>query len=106
MNGHVAGVLFPTASPVVMSVARTFWEKATAAHVYCAQGRIRSERYARHRHDLAAISRSGAAREALAADYASMLVDRLMVGNALPFDELMQACAEITAHVNAIAGRQ
>jgi hypothetical protein len=41
-----------------MSVARTFWEKATAAHVYCAQGRIRSERYARHWHDLAAIARS------------------------------------------------
>ena len=41
-----------------MSVARTFWEKATAAHVYCAQGRIRGERYARHWHGLAAIARS------------------------------------------------
>ncbi|WP_082519631.1 nucleotidyl transferase AbiEii/AbiGii toxin family protein [Variovorax sp. Root411] len=41
-----------------MNVARTFWEKATAAHVYCAQGRIRGERYARHWHDLAAIMRS------------------------------------------------
>ena len=41
-----------------MSVARTFWEKATAAHVYCTQGRIRGERYARHWHDLAAIARS------------------------------------------------
>ncbi|HRP97483.1 MAG TPA: nucleotidyl transferase AbiEii/AbiGii toxin family protein [Rhodocyclaceae bacterium] len=58
MEGHVEGVSFPTARPVVMSVARTFWEKATAAHVYCAQGRIRSERYARHWHDLAAIVRS------------------------------------------------
>lgn len=58
MEGHVAGVLFPVASPQVMSVARTFWEKATAAHVYCAQARIRSERYARHWHDLAAIGRS------------------------------------------------
>jgi hypothetical protein len=44
MDGHVEGVSFPIASPLVMSVARTFWEKATAAHVYCAQGRIRSER--------------------------------------------------------------
>lgn len=51
-------LLFPTASPLVMSIARTFWEKATAAHVYCAQGRIRSERYARHWHDLAAIAQS------------------------------------------------
>jgi hypothetical protein len=51
-------VSFPTASPLVMDVARTFWEKATAAHVFCAQGRVRSERYARHWHDLAAIARS------------------------------------------------
>ncbi len=58
MDGHVAQVSFPTASPLVMSVARTFWEKATAAHVYCAQGRMRGERYARHWHDLAAIARS------------------------------------------------
>ena len=154
MDGHVEGVLFPTASPVVMSVARTFWEKATAAHVYCAQGRIRSERYARHWHDLAAIGRSAyftsaagdrevakavaehksyffvekdfagvvidyfpavsgglqivplrAAREALKADYANMLADQLMVGNALPFDELMQACAEVAVRANAATGR-
>ena len=58
MEGHVEDVSFPTARPVVMSVARTFWEKATAAHVYCAQGRLRGERYARHWHDLAAIVRS------------------------------------------------
>ena len=55
---QLADVSFPSASPVVMSFARTFWEKATAAHVFCAQGRIRSERYARHWHDLAAIARS------------------------------------------------
>lgn len=65
MEGHVEDVSFPTASPVVMSVARTFWEKATAAHVYCAQGRIRGERYARHWHDLAAIARSRYGDEAI-----------------------------------------
>jgi hypothetical protein len=58
IEGQVEGVSFPVASPMVMSVTRTFWEKATAAHVYCAQGRIRGERYARHWHDLAAIMRS------------------------------------------------
>jgi hypothetical protein len=58
MEGHVPGVSFPSATPVVMNLARTFWEKATAAHVYCAQGRVRGERYARHWHDLAAIARS------------------------------------------------
>lgn len=58
MDGHIPDVSFPKAQPLVMSVARTFWEKATATHVYCAQGRIRGERYARHWHDLMAISRS------------------------------------------------
>ena len=152
MDGHVEGISFPTASPLVMSVARTFWEKATAAHVYCAQGRIRSERYARHWHDLAAIARSsyfadavsdravatavaqhksfffvekdtdgrvidytlaaaghlkivpeGEAREALALDYANMLADAVMVGDALPFDQLMQVCGDVETRVNQAA---
>jgi len=152
IDGHVDGVTFPTAFPVVISVARTFWEKATATHVYCAQGRIRGERYARHWHDLAAIMRSshfeaavkdrevaravaehksyffpekdaagntvdyfaavagtlhvvpeGAAREALAADYANMLEDQVMVGDALPFEDLMLACEEVAARANSAA---
>lgn len=37
---HVAGVSFPTAEPRVMTAERTFWEKATAAHVFCKQGRL------------------------------------------------------------------
>ena len=45
----------------------------------------------------------GAAREALAADYATMLEDEVMVGDALPFDELMQACAQVQARANAAA---
>ncbi|WP_162245725.1 hypothetical protein [Variovorax sp. Root411] len=45
----------------------------------------------------------GAAREALATDYAKMLEDEVMVGNALPFDELMRSCAEVAAHANAAA---
>lgn len=49
---------FPAASPQVMAIARTFWEKATAAHVYCAQNRLRGDRFARHWHDLAAIAHS------------------------------------------------
>jgi len=148
----LAEVSFPTASPQVMSLARTFWEKATAAHVFCAQGRIRSERYARHWHDLAAIARSphfaaviadravatavarhkswffvekdangqvidyaaattgrlnivpeGQAKAALAKDYAAMLADEVMVGDALSFDELLQACADLQAQVNRAA---
>lgn len=54
----IAGVQFPTARPIVMSAERTFWEKATAIHVYCLQGRLRGERYSRHWYDLVALSRS------------------------------------------------
>jgi hypothetical protein len=42
---------FPTAKPKVMLPKRTFWEKATAVHVLCAQG-IEGDRIARHWHDL------------------------------------------------------
>lgn len=152
MDGHIPNISFPTASPLVMSVARTFWEKATAAHVYCAQGRIRSERYARHWHDLAALGRSqyfadviadravaasvaqhksfffvekdsagsvidyqpavrgrlnivpaGDARTALADDYANMCADQVMLGEALSFDQLMQACSEVETQANKTA---
>jgi len=58
MDGHLDGISFPRATPIVMSLARTFWEKATAAHVFCAQGRVRSERYSRHWHDLMSIANS------------------------------------------------
>ncbi|MBR5950623.1 MAG: nucleotidyl transferase AbiEii/AbiGii toxin family protein [Actinomycetaceae bacterium] len=52
----IDGVQFPTAQPLVMAAERTFWEKATAAHVYCLQGRLRGERFSRHWYDLAALS--------------------------------------------------
>jgi len=51
-------VEFPSAQPLVMAAERTFWEKASAAHVYCLQGRLRGERYSRHWYDLAAIAKS------------------------------------------------
>lgn len=46
----------------------------------------------------------GAAREALAADYASMLEDQVMVGDALPFEDLMAACEEVASRANAATG--
>jgi hypothetical protein len=150
MAGAVEGVTFPEADPIVMDIARTFWEKATATHVYCAQQQIRSERFARHWHDLAAIAHTeyfdmiaadrqvadmvanhkswffqeksidgtvvdyhaaarghiqivpdGAAREALEQDYAMMLDDGVMIGNARTFDDLMQECTEIQIRLNA-----
>jgi len=38
--GLVDGVDFPSARPRVMHAERTFWEKATAIHVFCLQERL------------------------------------------------------------------
>ena len=62
---HVPDVEFPTAEPRVMRVERTIWEKATAAHVYCLQGRLRGERFARHWYDLARLDSVGLTEQAL-----------------------------------------
>lgn len=51
-------IQFPVANPLVLLAERTFWEKATAIHVYCQQGRLRGERYSRHWYDLDAISKT------------------------------------------------
>lgn len=58
MADVINGVVFPVAAPRVMKAERTFWEKATAAHVYCAQGRLRGERYSRHWYDIASFAKS------------------------------------------------
>jgi hypothetical protein len=64
---HLDGLVFPQASPRVMRVERTFWEKATAIHVFCLQGRFRGDdRFARHWHDLTRLDESGYAAAALA----------------------------------------
>lgn len=54
----IDGVTFPRAQPLVMAAERTFWEKATVAHVYCLQGRLRGDRYSRHWYDLAALAKT------------------------------------------------
>ena len=50
---------FPTARPHVMTAERTFWEKATAVHVFCRQQRKRGERLSRHWHDLVRLEDAG-----------------------------------------------
>ena len=50
----------------VMVAERTFWEKATAIHVFCRQERRRGERLSRHWHDLARLDEVGIAARALA----------------------------------------
>ena len=54
---HLPEISFPEASPRVMRPERTFWEKATAIHVYCRGGRFRgTERFSRHWYDLDSLS--------------------------------------------------
>jgi len=65
-SGLIEGVTFPTARPRVMHAERTFWEKATAIHVYCLQERLRGDRFARHWHDVARLDEAGFAASAFA----------------------------------------
>jgi hypothetical protein len=64
---HLKGVEFPTATPKVMRAERTFWEKATAIHVFCAQGEFRGgDHFARHWHDVTRLDAAGFADAAIA----------------------------------------
>lgn len=148
---HLPEVGFPEATPQVMRPERTFWEKATAIHVFCAQGSFRGgARFARHWHDVtrldaagfvdsAAADRAlaqavaahksiffaestpdgapidyraavtgaltlapnGDARMTLAEDYQRMVEDGLLLGDAEPFDALLQRCQVLSDKVNA-----
>ena len=61
------GIAFPTATPQVMRAERTFWEKATAIHVFCEQGEFRGgDRFARHWHDVTRLDVHGFAAAAVA----------------------------------------
>lgn len=62
--GLVEGLVFPAARPRVMHAERTFWEKATAIHVFCLQERLRGDRFARHWHDVARLDEAGFAEAA------------------------------------------
>jgi len=65
-SGFVEQVVFPTARPRVMHAERTFWEKATAIHVFCLQERLRGDRFARHWHDVVRLDEAGLAGTAFA----------------------------------------
>lgn len=54
----IAGLDFPTAQVRAMTIGRTFWEKATAAHVYSIQESLKGDRFSRHWHDLHCIAGS------------------------------------------------
>ena len=67
---------FPAAHPHVMAAERTFWEKATAVHVFCRQQRTRGERLSRHWHDLVRLEDAGFADRSLADEPLALSVAR------------------------------
>jgi hypothetical protein len=74
---HLPNVVFPAATARAMRPERTFWEKATAIHVFCAQGAFRGgERFSRHWHDLTKLDAFGFADAALASREVATAVSR------------------------------
>lgn len=63
---YLEGVEFPECTARVMRAERTFWEKATAIHVFCRQSKLNGERYARHWYDVAQLDKVGIVAKALA----------------------------------------
>jgi len=64
---HVAELLFPSATVATMRPERTFWEKATAIHVFCLGGKLRGDaRVSRHWYDVVALDDAGFAATAIA----------------------------------------
>jgi len=66
-HAQLPSLAFPTATVRAMRPERTFWEKATAIHVFCAQGEFRgADRFARHWHDISRLDDAGYVDRALA----------------------------------------
>ena len=97
----IAGVVFPSATARVMRPQRTFWEKATAVHVFCRQGEFRGgERFSRHWHDLAQLDRVGIADNAIADRALALAVAR---HKSMFFSE-KTAAGELIDYVAAVSG--
>ena len=64
---HVSNLEFPSAQVVVLSAARTFWEKATLIHVECHRAKLRAhaDRLSRHWYDLARLADNEVGHQAL-----------------------------------------
>lgn len=59
MSAAIESVALPFADVYVLSAERTFWEKATAIHVFCSQARPLADRFSRHWSDVVALWESG-----------------------------------------------
>lgn len=63
---YIPGEAFPSIRTFLMLAERTFWEKATAVHVFCRQQRSRGGRLSRHWYDLVRLDDAGLAERSLA----------------------------------------
>jgi len=98
---HLHGVEFPTAVPKVMRAERTFWEKATAIHVFCAQGEFRGgDRFARHWHDVTRLDAAGFADGAIA----DKALARAVADHKSVFFAEKNTCGEVIDYHAAVAG--
>jgi hypothetical protein len=74
---HLRELEFPCASPATMRPERTFWEKATAVHVFCCGGKLRGgDRVSRHWYDIVALDQAGYATTAIADQALATIVAR------------------------------
>ena len=62
---YIKDLIFPECIVRVMRAERTFWEKATAIHVFCLQGELGGERFARHWYDLVQLDKAKIVNKAL-----------------------------------------
>jgi hypothetical protein len=118
----VPTIVFPTATPRVMRVERTAWEKMTAISIFCRQKNIK-DRLARHWYDIAKLDAAGhidyatsinggltlvptgETLEALHTDYEKMIEDGLFLGNPEPFEWVIDRCRDVERRANAVAAR-
>lgn len=64
---YLPDVTFPSSTPRVMRPERTFWEKATAIHVFCKGGGFRNaDRFSRHWYDVSSLDTAGFVETAVA----------------------------------------
>jgi Nucleotidyl transferase AbiEii toxin, Type IV TA system len=110
---HLNGLLFPSETVRVMRAERTFWEKATAIHVYCIQGAFRGgDRYARHWHDLSRLDAAGIANaaiadrnlaKAVAAHKAIFFSEKNMTGEAISYQHAISGQLQLVPRSDALA---
>jgi Nucleotidyl transferase AbiEii toxin, Type IV TA system len=106
-------LMFPSQTVRVMRAERTFWEKATAIHVYCIQGAFRGgDRYARHWHDLSRLDAAGIANaaiadrnlaEAVAAHKAIFFAEKNAAGDAISYHHAISGHLQLVPNADALA---